>query len=245
MSALPMESVEISSPTPTSKSNAPEPPETTKSTYEFPVEEWDEHTKVKYAYTSEDILRNMNDFTVALPWTYIRKNDGFLPVLFKEKRCIIETPVSICLFGLEKYQNPDSRIVKWSLNFSVKTDGNKEMEQFVLAISQLDKFAQQFKVNEKDKFQTSFQTQRRNKTPTMRIKIPSYKKQLNIKLFIDKDEIDFPSIEEFQTYVRFDTRVSLILMINNIWLAANRYGLSYKLLKVRIHDDPTDVQFRG
>jgi hypothetical protein len=219
------------------KSTAPEP---------CAMEPW-EGKKVKYGYTGEDLLRSMEDFSVALPWIVIRKNDAYLPVLFKEKKCILETPVSVCLFGLETYQNPDRHIKKYSINFSVKTEGNKEMEQFVLAINQLDKFVQQYQVLEKEKFQPSIQIQRRNKSPTMRIKIPSFKKQLNIAIEPPDpivDEIKFPSIDEFNAYVRFDTRVNLILMVNNIWRAAGKYGISYKLTRVKVHEDPTDIQFR-
>jgi hypothetical protein len=206
---------------------------------------WDDDVKIKYAYTSEDLLRNMDGFAVALPWIEMRKNDGYLPVLYNEKRCIVETPVSICLFGLETYTNPDSRIKKYSINFNIKSEGDKEMEKFMLVINQLDDFVQQYKVNEKEKFQKSFQIQRRNKTPCMRIKIPSYKKQLNIKLIVGKDTIEYPSTDEFKAYIQFQTRVSLVILINNIWRAAGRYGISYKLLKVRVHDDPYDVQFRN
>lgn len=229
----------------TYRSETPEPPEKEKSENQLEVQDWDEGSKLKFAYTGEDLLRNMESFTVELPWIEIRKNDGFLPVLFKEKRCIMETPVSICLFGLETYTNPDSRIQKYSLNFSIKTEGNKEMQNFVLAIKQLDEFVQKYQVMPKEKFQPSFEVQRRNKTPTMRIKIPSYKKQLNIKLLLASGEIEYPSVDEFKAYVQFQTRVSLIIMINNIWRAAGRYGISYKLLKVRVQEDPNDVQFRN
>lgn len=251
----------------TSRSNAPSAPsipptptltsikwtdvvDTVEEHNELKAEDWDsEQQKLKFANTAEDLLRNMHQFSVCGKWVDVRPNDSYVPVLYKGKRCIFETPVSSCLFGLEPYTNPDSKIKKYSLNFCLRTDGRKDMEDFTLFLRRLDEFAQGYQYDPKDKYYSAVQVQKRNKTPTLRIKVPSYKKQLNVKLILSQNkeelmELKYPTVDEFNHYITFDTKISCMLLINNIWRAAGKFGISFKLLKLRVIEDPEDVEFR-
>ena len=212
-------------------------------------EEWDADVKRhRYSNTCGDLIRNMDWFSVG-KWVEVRPDDCFMPVMYKGKRCIFETPYSSCLFGLETYRNPDSHIRKYSLNFCLRTDGRTEMEDLVLFLNKLDEFTQANQSHANDVYNSSVQIQKRNKSATLRVKIPSYKNQLNIKIILEQShtetvELQYPTVDEFNEYVRFNTKVSLMLLINNIWRAGGKYGISFKLLKMKIYNDYEDVDFR-
>lgn len=213
-------------------------------------EEWDEDIqRTKYCYSADDLLRNMNWFTVG-KWVDIKgADDSYAPVLYRGKRCIFGTADSSCLFGLKAYHNPDSSIRKYSLSFCLRTDGRPEMEDLVLFLSKMDQLVQQHKPKGKDIFVSPVQPPNRNKASTLRVKIPSYKKQLNIKVVLEQNEeetkeLQYPTVEEFNRYIGFNSKVSLMLLINNMWRAGGKYGISYKLLKVKLNEDTEDVDFR-
>lgn len=211
-------------------------------------EDWEDIIGTKCANTPEDLIRNMSWFDTG-KWVEVRKDDCYMPVLYKGKKCIFETPPSICLFGLESYHNPDSSIKKYSLNFCLRTDGRPDMEEFVLFLNKLDQFTQSRQIKGEDNFLPSMLMQKRNKSPTLRIKVPNYKNQLNIKIILKQSmketiELAYPTLEEFQYYIKFNTRVSAMLLINNIWRAGGKYGISFKLLKLRIWPDIEDIEFR-
>lgn len=202
----------------------------------------------RQSHTPSELIHDMKYFKVG-KWVDVRKNDSYLPVLFNGKRCIFETPVSSCPFGLETYSNPDSHIRKYSINLSLRTDGRPEMEDLMLFLTKLDAFTRQNKVDKKDNFLSCIQHQKRNKVPVLRLKLPSWKSQLNIKVVLDQTkedtvELEYPTAEEFGKLVNFSTKISCMILINNIWRAGGKYGISFKLLKVRIMEDAEDVEFR-
>lgn len=213
-------------------------------------EHWDDDiVRSRFCYTVEDLLRNISFFEANKKWFMIDESCGYTPLLYNGKRCIFETPFSNCLFGLVGYKNPDSDLQKYSLNFSVRTDGRKDMEDLVLLVNKLENIA---KIRQPDKnhvFTSTIKTERWNRSPTLRIKVPNFKRQLNIRIELLPQqkqtlEILYPSLDEFNHYITFSTKVSCQLLINNIWKAGYRYGISFKLLKLRIVEDPEDLLFR-
>lgn len=203
-----------------------------------------------YAYTSYDLLSHMNDFTVGQSKVQVA-DDSFITVNFRGKRCMIETPIATAVFGIKAYKNPGSKIIKHSLHISLGTNGSEEMEEFKNLLYKLDEWAKaknkEIGKHANDIYWSPIRksSNKDMKPPSLRIKIPCYNKKANIDIYTTKQKcIKSPSIDLVKRLVPHRTQVKCIIAINPIWRAGKKYGISYKLLKLKITEEAKNILFR-
>lgn len=212
------------------------------------VKEEKKESGMKPPYLIHELLDNLEHFH--LGERRIRgKSDSFIPITFQDKRCNFQTPPLMVMFGLNTYTTPGTNgVQKFSLHFSLKP-ADQEMEEFIQFCYIMDDFAKEYDLNDCDKYWSAIRenTKDLKKHPVLRVKINCSGES---KLLLDMegikgDVIRLPTVEEFQKYVSHRSIVRAILEVNPLWYSGKKYGLSYRLLKLQVIENPKAlIEFR-
>lgn len=209
-----------------------------------------------YAYRPDELLEHMDDFTVGERRVEFaaEEMDSFITVNYKGRRCLIETPIATAVFGIKGYKTPGSKTQKYSLHISLGHGNVGDMEDFRLLLHKLDDWASaQYKwaTDLDDKTGHTYWSPIRKggakskKPMSLRIKIPCYQQRCNIDLYSAKGKcFKNPSIDQVRSMLPHKTQVRCIMAVNPIWTAGKKYGISYKLLKVKVVEEARNVEFR-
>lgn len=204
-----------------------------------------------YALTPYDLIWHMDEFDTGSNQVQIA-DDSYIPVTFRGKRCIFETPACFTVFGIKGYKNPGSRTQKFSIHLSLGADGTEEMEQFKTLLFKMDDWAMQ---TYKEKYNCQLEDvywspvrrslKKKKKPPVLRVKVPCTGKNAGIDLYTaNGTRIREPSLEVMRKHIPHHTSAKCILAINPIWKANHKYGISYRLLKIKVQQEAEDVVFR-
>ena len=183
-----------------------------------------------------EITQNMDDFIIA-PKVYQNDRDYFYPLYFRGFKCKIQTPVMQLMFGVQQYKNPGSDIQKYSLHLSLRS-GDSETKQFKTLLREIDTYA---KINSTLPPETYFSAIRHNYAnpdlhPVLRVKIPSQDDTdvLLCDIYTEHHVINEPTYAEAAELLKHKTYVRCILELSNIWVAGNKFGVSYKLIQLQV-----------
>lgn len=222
-----------------------------------PVEPLEPVNAPVYAYRPDELLDHMDDFTVGERRVEFaaEEMDSFITVNYKGRRCLIETPIATAVFGIKGYKTPGSKTQKYSLHISLGHGNVSDMEDFRHLLHKLDDWAAaQYKwaTNLDDKSGHTYWSPIRRggskskKPMSLRIKIPCYHQRCNIDLYSARGKcIKNPSIDQVRSMLPHKTQVRCIMAVNPIWTAGKKYGISYKLLKVKVVEEAKNVEFRS
>lgn len=193
--------------------------------------------KTDFPYYVHEIMENLEDFQVGERQAR-GQYDSFVPVTYKGKRCKIQTPVVVIMFGLSDYDIPGEPNKKVCLHISLK-DTDKEVKDFADFLYLLDDFAKEYQLSDKHKYCSSIREYYKNpqlKSPVVRLKINITKNGRLILDIIDSNGkiLSLPTIEEFKALITHHTQAKVIFEVNPIWYAGNKYGISYRLLQILI-----------
>lgn len=210
------------------------------------ITEEEEPNETVYAYKSDELLANVEDFQICESKVQVA-DDSFIHVNFRGKRCIIETPIAVAVFGIKSYHNPGSKVLKQSLQLSLGSNGSKEMEDFRKLLYKIDEWAKPNKFQEHDVYTSAIRSSKKHKKkpPALRIKIPSFGNKTTLDLIDSCGKlIRNPSPSLLKRLIPHGTQVKCIIAVNPLWRANKKYGISYKLMKLKIKEPAQNVQFR-
>lgn len=207
--------------------------------------------RTKIAYLASEILASMEDLSISK--TVIRGNDHYTPITYKGKHCQIETPKCLFMFGLTKYRNPDGKYDKYSIHLSLREicrDNENNVTKFKYLLENLDLFAMQDRFDDpKLKYWSPIRPNHKQerKPPVVRVKVPSDASRLKITMVNEEGKtVYYPLATEFEKVFHHRNEVRCILEINPIWYAGNKFGISYKLVKIQLAESGRrDIEFRS
>jgi len=213
--------------------------------------EEDKSKRTKVAYLPKEIMGFMND--LKLNKTVLRGQDHYTTITYKDRVVQIETPKCLFMFGLEKYRNPEGKYDKYSIHLSLREicrDAENNVREFRYLLENLDLFAMGDKFDEPNlKYWSPIRPNHKQerKPPVLRVKVPSDASRLKITMATEDGKVSYyPLVSEFEKIFHHRNEVKCILQINPVWYAGNKFGISYKLIKIQLADSGRrDIEFRN
>lgn len=193
-------------------------------------------------YFPYELMYDIDDFDIGPRVT--KGNDYYHSVTYRKERIRLQTPPMVAMFGLKKYFIPGDNNPKYSLNLSLK-ETSQEITEFGEFVRKLDKFVQKLKgtkgtycssiTDDDAKLKDPSSTH----SPLLRVKIHVCRKD---RLLVDVispngDVIALPDEETFRKLVPARCNVKCIIEVNPVWFAGNKFGISFRVLKLQVVPD--------
>jgi hypothetical protein len=181
----------------------------------------------------KEVLANLERFSIGYCVTK-NDNDCYYPISYDGSRLKIQTPIMQCMFGVQKYRNPGSTTTKYSIHLSLRTN-TPEQKEFADFLRVVDREVMSRIDMPPETYYSCIRHNHANPNlpPVVRVKIPSTDNLLNIELYHNESEYFDPSYETAQQILTHKTNVQCILELQNVWVAGNKWGVSYKLLQAQ------------
>lgn len=196
-----------------------------------------------------DECLKFSDLFKSGPKVNIKEGCFYYAVLYQSKKCIIKTPPMQCLFGPWEYKVNYAKDAKYSLYTSLD-DSNKDIKNFHTLLDCLDVFAFQHlnyldqTTNERNKYKFHSSMRPNYKDPTkpltFRMKIINQKESTNLYMSqLDKDYMVAQDLTSLKTKLLHGIWVQCVIEINPIWFSDFKFGITYRLLAVKICSIPS------
>jgi hypothetical protein len=164
-----------------------------------------------------------------------RDDDYYYPITYGTNRCRIQTPILQCISGLQQYTTKGSPDLKYSIHLSLGGRPSEDVKKFREMLETIDDYmlcsinlppTKYLKCIKHNYSKPSL-------PPVLQVKIPNIEDCLSIEIF-DKDvEYVCPKYEFAAGILKHKTYVQCILELRNLWVAGNRWGISYKLIQIQ------------
>jgi hypothetical protein len=190
-------------------------------------------------------LNSYFQFVNVYPRVLISEEMFYYPILLQNRKIIFETPILLCLFGLWPYKTEYDKNDKYCIHFSID-DSNQEIKDLHNFLDAMDMLSYQIAQKEnllgKYKYHSSVRPNYKDpsKKPSMRVKVTAQEMETNIYLE-DKENFIMTTkdITDLKQIVMHGKYYKALIEMNPIWFSAKRYGVSYKLLALKIVDLPS------
>lgn len=220
-----------------------------------PQEENKDDDFYKYPWLPKELLEiDLNKITMSKSHSVPGYKGSFTRKLHYEGSEIrIQTPCpTICMFGVQNYNHPiDQGTVlekkpHYSIHISLKTD-NQEQSDFKQLCENLDKFAIMTFIGPAENYSSAIRYNNSNKSlpPVLRVKLPSTDDgEILVSVYEGENHWRHIPYQQLRQLIKHGTRIQCILAITGIWKAGSKFGLSYKVLQIKILSCVTGPLFR-
>ncbi len=197
-------------------------------------------------YFAHEVLNQIDSIQIG---TRVQQSptDYYYPIYSFNTKIRVQTPIMQIMFALQSYRNPGNNDLKYSLHLSLKQTDPATV-CFRNMLEKIDEVAKSNISLPPETYYSCIRFNHANPTlpPVMRIKIQnSIPDCLAFDLYDPQwGETIHPTIRYATECLKHKSNVVCILEINPIWIAGNKFGVSYKLIQLQIMDVNSGPQFR-
>ena len=185
---------------------------------------------------------NSDKFTI-LPSISRGSNSWSSKIIYETDPLVIQTPALSLAFNLNEYSYPNNNKIKYSLTISLNDTVNG-VESLKEVINGIDKNVQEVYKNlsKEITYHKSIYSPKESKYPdSFRAKLVANKTRFKCTIMIN-NKIVPDGIENVKKLLIKGTKASFQIQLNPIWKSNNKYGVSYQILAINIHQHV--VKFR-
>lgn len=172
--------------------------------------------------------------------------DYSYPIFFKNQKLRIQTPPIQLMFPISKYKNPGSNITKYSTHLSLRNE-DIQTKQFIALLKFIDQWALEQIPLPPERYYSPIRYNHANPQlpPVLRLKIANVEDSLLLDIYKNHEEILEPSVSEATEIMKHRTTIIGIIELNPIWIAGQKFGVSYKLIQLQVLSSLQGPMFRS
>lgn len=175
--------------------------------------------------------------------------DSYLPVLYRGVRLYIQSYKMMMVYGLTPYIRKSDKQLKYCIHFSLKPTNN-DIKLFATFFRNMDQWASTYRIHNNHTYWSAIKEGDREDPDTKSDNIIFKVNTTHKKLLMDLTDLDgnvhtLPTAEEFKKICPPKCWVQVIIETNPIWFAGKKFGISYRILKLKVCEIPKkSVEFR-
>lgn len=157
-----------------------------------------------------------------------------IPLTYYGQPLNVQIERSKLVFGLSKYKNPGKEEVRYSIQFSMEGEANKNMLSLIVDVDDIGKSSHE---GEGLEYFSALRTNYNKPEfpPFLRVKVDSDGDKLIMDMYDENDkEYNNPSIALCEELIEHGREAIAIIQLNPIWCVGGKFGVSWKLKGLKL-----------